>query len=50
MNESQSTAPYWLYFFISAIAIILMLIFVREYFWMALPFVVTSFAKAVKIM
>jgi len=27
-----------------------MLVFVREYFWMALPFVVTTFAKALRIM
>ncbi|HEY5408324.1 MAG TPA: hypothetical protein VIJ92_14615 [Ginsengibacter sp.] len=50
MNESQSTGIYWLYFFLSAIGIILMLVFVREYFWMALPFVVTTFAKALRIM
>lgn len=49
MNDSQSVTKYWLYFFISAIVIILLLVFVREYFWIALPFVVTSFSKALRI-
>ncbi|MEO8412061.1 MAG: hypothetical protein ABI472_00310 [Ginsengibacter sp.] len=50
MNETQSVAKYWVSFFISAIGIILMLVFIREYFWMALPFVVTTFSKALRIM
>jgi len=50
MNDTKSTAAYWIMFFISAIGIILMLVFVRPYFWMALPFVLTSFSKALRIM
>jgi hypothetical protein len=51
MNDTnKSNAVYWLYFILSAIGITLMLIYVREYFWMALPFVVTTFAKALRIM
>ncbi|MEO8569865.1 MAG: hypothetical protein ABI419_12030 [Ginsengibacter sp.] len=49
MNDSQSVSKYWVSFFISAIAIILMLVFVREYFWIVLPFVVTTFGKAMRI-
>lgn len=49
MSESQSVIKYWIAFFISAIAIILMIVYVREYFWVVLPFVVTSFSKALKI-
>ena len=49
MSDSQSVLKYWISFFISAIGIILMIVYVREYFWMLLPFVVTSFSKALKI-
>jgi hypothetical protein len=49
MNDRQSVTKYWIYFFISSVAIILMLVFVREYFWIALPFVVTSFGKALRL-
>jgi len=49
MSETQSTLKYWIYFLISAVGIILMLVYVREYFWMVLPFVVTTFGKALKI-
>jgi len=50
MNDTKSTAVYWLYFFISAIGITLMLIYVRPYFWLALPWVCTSLSKALRIM
>ncbi|MDQ6843084.1 MAG: hypothetical protein M3Z92_01845 [Bacteroidota bacterium] len=49
MNETQSVGKYWIAFFISAIVLILMLVFIREYFWMSLPFVFTTFTKAMRI-
>lgn len=49
-QENKSTSRYWLYFFISLAGIILMLIFVRPFFWVVLPFVVTFFAKALNLM
>ncbi len=49
MNDSQSVGKYWISFFISAIALILLLVFVREYFWVVLPFVFTTFGKAMRI-
>jgi hypothetical protein len=50
MNETKSSSANWIYFILSAIGIILMLVYAREFFWMSLPFVVTFFAKALKIM
>jgi len=52
MNTSESTNRWWLYFFISAVVIIIMLYLpsLRPWFWLSLPFVVTTFAKALKIM
>ncbi|MEO6329931.1 MAG: hypothetical protein ABIO55_13415 [Ginsengibacter sp.] len=52
MSTDESTGKWWLYFFISAIVIIIMLVLpsLRPWFWLSLPFVVTTFAKALKIM
>jgi hypothetical protein len=49
MSETKSTGIYWIFFFLSVIFLIFMLVFDREYFWVALPFVITSFSKAVNI-
>lgn len=49
MDKVKSTSKYWLWFAISTVVIICMLIWVRPYFWLALPFVVTSFAKALNL-
>ncbi len=37
---------YWLYFLISTAALIAMLIFADEWFWIALPFSLTYFVMA----
>jgi hypothetical protein len=52
METTENSGKWWLYFFISAVVIIIMLIMptVRPWFWMALPFVVTTFVKAMRIM
>jgi hypothetical protein len=49
MDKTQPVTQYWIMFFISSIIIILFLIFIREYFWLILPWVVTSFCKAMRI-
>ncbi|MGI8952833.1 MAG: hypothetical protein ACR2FN_14765 [Chitinophagaceae bacterium] len=46
----KSSAYYWLWCFIWLAILILMLIFVRQFFWLALPGTVTYFAKAMNIM
>jgi len=52
METNESTSRWWLYFFISAAVIIMMLYLpsLRPWFWLSLPFVLTTFAKALKIM
>jgi hypothetical protein len=52
MNGTASSGKNWILFFISAIVIIIMLVMpvLRPWFWLALPFVTTTFAKALKIM
>ncbi len=49
MKEAKSLGKYWMMFFISTIALIIMLVFVREYFWVVLPFFFTSFCAAMDI-
>jgi hypothetical protein len=49
MNEAKSSGKYWMSFLISSIALILMLIFAREYFWVVLPFFFTTFGLAMNI-
>ncbi|MFT4204998.1 MAG: hypothetical protein QM610_13930 [Chitinophagaceae bacterium] len=48
--EQQSTGKYWGLFFLWLVIIILMLIFVRPFFWLALPGTVTYFAKAMNLL
>ena len=38
----------WILFFISFFAIISLLVYASEWFWIALPFVLTYFAKAIR--
>ncbi len=49
MNETQPVGLYWIAFCISTIVLILFLVFIREFFWMVLPFFFTSFCKAMRI-
>lgn len=46
----QSSGKAWLWFFVWLAIIILMLVFVRQFFWLALPGVVTCFAKAMNLL
>lgn len=47
--EKESVKKYWLFFAIAAIVQLAFLIWLREFFWIVLPFVLTSFAKAIRI-
>jgi hypothetical protein len=47
MEHSQNkTRTYWLYTFISLAAMILLLIVIPEWFWLALPFFLTYLVMA----
>lgn len=50
MKETSSKAKYWLYFLISTVAMIALLIFIPEWFWLALPFSLTYLAAAMDVM
>lgn len=45
-NSNTDTRRYWLYFFVSLVVMILMLMFMNEWFWVALPFVLTYLVLA----
>jgi len=49
--EKQSTGKYWIYFFIWTAILIGMVVYepARQFFWLALPGVCTSFAKGLSI-
>lgn len=53
MEAKQSTAKYWVYFFIWLAIMIVMLYdvngFTRKFFWLALPGVCTYFVKAMDL-
>jgi predicted RND superfamily exporter protein len=50
METTKSTGKYWLYFFISLVVMIALMVFYPHYFWTILPFVVTFFALAMDLM
>ena len=50
MDTTQSVRKYWIMFIISMIIQIIFLIWIREYFWLILPFVLTTFCKGLRIM
>lgn len=50
METTRPTGKYWIYFFISLIAMIIMLFVLTQFFWVVLPFVFTYFALAMDIM
>lgn len=39
----------WVIFLVSLVIMILMLMFMNEWFWVALPFVLTYLARALKV-
>ncbi|HNP20507.1 MAG TPA: hypothetical protein PKM63_08870 [Panacibacter sp.] len=50
MEANRSTAKYWMLFFLWLVILIVLMIFLRQFFWLALPGVVTYFALAMDIM
>lgn len=46
MTEKKSRGPYWLLFIVSLVTIILLLTFLPEAFWLALPTTVGGLAMA----
>ena len=49
MNTTESVRKYWIIFAISVIVQLVFLIWIREYFWMVLPFLLTSFCKGMRL-
>jgi hypothetical protein len=45
----KSTGLDWIIFFVSLVAIVLLLMYADEWFWLALPFVLTYFVKAIRV-
>jgi hypothetical protein len=50
MEVQKSTGKYWLLCFLWLAITILLLVFYRQWFWLAMPGVFTYFAKAMDIM
>ncbi len=50
MEAKQSSVKYWALCFFWLAILITLLIFYRQFFWLALPGTVTYFAKAIDIM
>jgi hypothetical protein len=48
-EQKESTAKYWLLFLVSTALLIFMMIFVNEWFWVVLPFSLTSLVKALRV-
>jgi hypothetical protein len=48
-TTNKSTRQDWIIFFISLAIMILFFIFADEWFWVALPFVLTYFVRAIRV-
>jgi hypothetical protein len=49
-TEQESTAMDWIFFLVSTVIMIAMLIWANEWFWLALPFSLTYLVKALRSM
>ncbi|MDE3184930.1 MAG: hypothetical protein KGM16_16080 [Bacteroidota bacterium] len=49
MEDTQPVVKWWIMFTISAIVQVIFFIWIREYFWMVLPWLITSFSKAMRL-
>lgn len=47
-TTNNNTRTYWLLFFVSTVAMIAMLIFLDEWFWVAMPFSFTYLVMALR--
>lgn len=50
MEQTTSRGKYWVWFFIWLIVIVALMIWARQWFWLALPGVLTYFVKAMGLM
>lgn len=50
MEETTSRGKYWVWFFVWLAIIICLMIWARQWFWLALPGVLTYFVKAMGLM
>lgn len=48
-EKASSTLTDWAIFFVSLIIMVLLLNYMNEWFWVALPFVLTYLAKGLKV-
>ncbi|MBK8491942.1 MAG: hypothetical protein IPL49_13890 [Saprospirales bacterium] len=48
-TAKKSTMMDWILFLISTVVIIGLLMYASEWFWLALPFVLTYFVRAVRV-
>lgn len=49
MAAKANTGKYWMYFIVSTLIMIAMLIWVNEWFWVAMPFSFTALVKALDV-
>lgn len=49
-TTNNSKAKYWLYFLLSTIGTIALLMFLTSWFWVGLPFMCTSLVLALDVM
>lgn len=49
-TTNNSTALDWIIFLVSTVICVLLLMFADEWFWLALPFVLTYLVKALRAM
>ena len=45
-TNTKSTGKYWIYFLISTVAMIALMVIIPEWFWVLLPMVCTYFVMA----
>ncbi|MEY3052737.1 MAG: hypothetical protein RLY31_2522 [Bacteroidota bacterium] len=50
MEKSSNTTLSWLLFIISTVIMLLMLVWVPQWFWVALPFSLTYLVQAMRLM
>jgi len=49
-TSNSSTGKYWLFFLVSLVIFFLMLIFMNQWFWVAMPFMLTYLVLALGYM
>ncbi len=48
-TSSTDTKKYWLFFLIALVIFLFMLVFVNEWFWVAMPFMLTYLVLAMRV-